>query len=212
VDADILAAGHPELIFELDGQCVTQPKHWQETTNWNGAQAWAVGQAVALREMTWQLANEKPPTENQINRRASLIWLHASAAISNQQFTVNTSRTNASYYEQWADLVARQSAEINWSNWMTHRYLSALANASEAFRESSISQPLQARRAERLVLALDRLTLALPDAKAAEQLRAPLKKLFADVQSLPDFAPATFADHLAEFQKALPADSADSRR
>ena len=56
VDADILKAGHPELIFELDGQSVAEPKHWRETTNWNGAQAWLVGQAVALREMSWQLS------------------------------------------------------------------------------------------------------------------------------------------------------------
>ena len=70
VDADILAAGHPELIFELDGQCVTQPKHWQETTNWHGAQAWYIGQAVAMRELTWQLSRDKTPGETLINRWA----------------------------------------------------------------------------------------------------------------------------------------------
>src|SRR5665213_4200704 len=55
VDADILKAGHPELMFELDGQSVAEPKHWSAEKNGNGAQAWLVGQAVALREMSWQL-------------------------------------------------------------------------------------------------------------------------------------------------------------
>ena len=74
VDADILKAGHPELIFELDGQNVAEPKHWRAEKNGNGAQAWLVGQAVALREMSWQLANEKSPTESEINRWAGVFW------------------------------------------------------------------------------------------------------------------------------------------
>ncbi|CAN5174755.1 hypothetical protein BH20VER2_BH20VER2_00030 [soil metagenome] len=30
VDSDIIAAGHPELLFELDGQSTAQPKHWRD--------------------------------------------------------------------------------------------------------------------------------------------------------------------------------------
>ena len=39
VDADILKAGHPELIFELDGKSVAEPKHWSAEKNGNGAQS-----------------------------------------------------------------------------------------------------------------------------------------------------------------------------
>ena len=30
LDSDIVAAGHPELLFELDGQSAAQPKHWRD--------------------------------------------------------------------------------------------------------------------------------------------------------------------------------------
>src|SRR6185437_13041129 len=58
VDADLLQAGHPELIFELDGQLVSQPRHWREKSGWSGPQTWLVGQAVALREMSWYVARQ----------------------------------------------------------------------------------------------------------------------------------------------------------
>lgn len=210
VDADILAAGHPELIFELDGQAVTQPKHWQETTNWNGVQAWLVGQAVALREMSWQLTRREASNEKMLARKDALQWLIKNISEVDSNLSVIYPGSYLSGGEEkeiqdWSDQRARIAANLTWSGAVTHKLLFKLSGSSEQFRDSSIPQPLHARRAERLVLALDRLTLALPDAKAAESLRAPLKKLFADVQSLPDFAPATFADHLAEFQKALPA-------
>ena len=48
VSQSLLTAGHPALIFELDSQCVSEPKHWQEATNWNGAQAWLVGAPTVL--------------------------------------------------------------------------------------------------------------------------------------------------------------------
>ena len=74
VSSNLLAAGHPELIFELDGQGVSQPKHWTEAADWNGAQAWLVGQAVALREMSWQLS--KTPNDQKLREKWSgLFWL-----------------------------------------------------------------------------------------------------------------------------------------
>jgi len=203
VDADILAAGHPELIFELDGQCVTQPKHWQEGTNWNGGAAWYYGQLVALREMSWQLSKEKSPTENQINRWKSLIWLMNSTN-EKKELEIPSTLVDVGSVQQATDGAVKYFHDL-WREKNNRPILSSLANTSSSFRDSLIPQPLHGRRAERLVLALDRLTLALPDAKAAEALRPHLKKLFADVQSLPDFNPAAFADHLAEFQKALPA-------
>ena len=210
VDADLLAAGHPELIFELDGQCVTQPKHWQETTNWNGAQAWLVGQAVALREMSWQLANATEPNQSQNYRWRGLAELLASGSRANASFqkAPSLNHSDDKTFQRWCDQLALSAASSPWSQSTTLSLLKQIVGDSWNDLNSSdkdVPALAHARRAERLVLALDRLTLALPDAKAAESLRAPLKKLFADVQSLPDFAPATFADHLAEFQKALPA-------
>ncbi|MDB6039794.1 MAG: hypothetical protein JWM99_3635, partial [Verrucomicrobiales bacterium] len=59
LDGQILAAGHPELIFELDGQAASQPRHWREKLD--HGQLWLEGQAVALREMSWQLTDSKQP-------------------------------------------------------------------------------------------------------------------------------------------------------
>jgi len=206
VDADLLAAGHPELLFELDGQSVSEPKHWREITNWSGAHAWYVGQAVALREMSWQLAKEKSPTENQINHWAALIWM-ITAGETNVVDKFSPRVENLDRAQKAWDQFARQiaAAKVGGEGLEVGRYINRLAATDIAFRDASIPQPLQARRAERLVLALDRLTLALPKSEQTEALDAELKKLFADAQSLPDFQPASFADHLVEFQKALPA-------
>ena len=43
---------HPSLLFELDGQTQSEPKHWREAAGHDGVQTWFVGQAVALREMS----------------------------------------------------------------------------------------------------------------------------------------------------------------
>ena len=160
--------------------------------------------------MTWQLSRDKSPTENQIDRWAGLMWTIETAQAAtflkpSTNYYYSLTEKHLTYLQKTADLAAVTTATADYPKETTLAVLRNLAGCSPDFNKKNIPNTVHARRAERLVLALDRLTLALPDAKAAEPLRAPLKKLFADVQSLPDFAPATFADHLAEFQKALPA-------
>ena len=213
VDADILKAGHPELIFELDGQSVAEPKHWTAKKNGNSAQAWFVGQAVALREMSWQLANEKSPTEDLINRWAGLFWVSKAALKSiSDRVGDNALPTAPAKAVKAAELVqseldrgAQRYAAMNWTDDMTRKMLLAAANTSESFRDSSISQNLQARRAERLVLALDRLVAALPELKNNEPVQASLNQLFKLAQSVPDFDPQPFAAALEKFTAAIAA-------
>jgi hypothetical protein len=54
LEPELRAAGHPELIFEMDGQTAAMPRHWTETNRLRGAQAWFVGDAVARRERVAQ--------------------------------------------------------------------------------------------------------------------------------------------------------------
>ena len=210
VDADILKAGHPELIFELDGQSVAEPKHWSAEKNGNGAQAWLVGQAVALREMSWQLANEKSPTENEINRWRGLVWLMERAGKVNPalpappDITFRPNAENFQLVQKWGDELALAAAKISWTEKLSQETLSALANTSADFG-AGISQPVSARRAERLVLALDRLVTALPELKNSEPAQSALNQLFKLAQSLPDFDPKQFAAALDKFSAALPA-------
>ncbi|MCS6803667.1 MAG: multiheme c-type cytochrome [Acidobacteriota bacterium] len=61
VDHEMIAAGHPDLTFELDTDIAIMPAHWLETEDkgpWFGVRQWAVGQAVALREGMKRLARQ----------------------------------------------------------------------------------------------------------------------------------------------------------
>ena len=213
VDADILKAGHPELIFELDGQSVAEPKHWSAEKNGNGAQAWLVGQAVALREMSWQLAQEKSPMESEINRWAGSVWAAKVAArgisglVNDRALPIAPKEAvqAAGVIRGELDRSAQSYAAMSWTDDITRKMLQAAANTSAAFRDTAISQNLQARRAERLVLALDRLVAALPELKNNAPVQSSLNQLFKLAQSIPDFDPKQFADALEKFSAALAA-------
>jgi cytochrome c554/c'-like protein len=60
VDHELIAAGHPDLYFELDSFMAVMPAHWKEVDKdpWFGVRAMAVGQAVQLREQLKRVARE----------------------------------------------------------------------------------------------------------------------------------------------------------
>lgn len=63
IDAAVVAAGHPELPFELADFSSREWIHWRDKQPWDMARMWAVGQAVALREAAHALndrANAAP--------------------------------------------------------------------------------------------------------------------------------------------------------
>ncbi|HEY5346483.1 MAG TPA: multiheme c-type cytochrome [Verrucomicrobiae bacterium] len=207
VDADILKAGHPELIFELDGQSVAEPKHWSADKNGNGAQAWLVGQAVALREMSWQLAKETSPTENQENRWLALVWVlkQIDGADASLPADVRDSMGTHASNQKWADQLAHAAANIEWTSALSRKCLNQLLDKNHLGfgGDTDFSNEYQARRAERLVLALDRLVAALPELKNNEPVQASLNQLFKLAQSIPDFDPKQFADALEKFSAAV---------
>ena len=206
VSPPLLKAGHPELIFELDGQSVAEPKHWSAEKNGSGAQAWLVGQAVALREMSWQFREDKSgiladavklSDTNLVQRCRALSWvLHKAKADNSGQpgFPEDFFST-----EQWADKLARNEADILWTEPMTRECLTRLAVLAPEFQNEKRPTSIHARRAERLVLALDRLLAA----ENNHQADAELNQLFKLAQSLPDFNPKTFAAALEKFSAAV---------
>jgi prefoldin subunit 5 len=198
----LLAAGHPELIFELDGQAVSQPKHWREKGDWHGPQAWLVGQAVALREMSAQINREKTPGEKLLAPWAGTLWLLQKLDGLDSALPALKSVANATQAHPAADALARRTAELEWSHELTRQALQRLARTHTEFADRKVTQLTHARRAERLVLALDRLTAPL-DKIALAKLEPDLKELFALAQSLPDFAPDKFAKSLEAFAKKL---------
>jgi hypothetical protein len=59
VDHEMIAAGHPDLTFELGLFTFVMPPHWkmpEQGNAWRQVQAWGVGQAVQLRESLSRLA------------------------------------------------------------------------------------------------------------------------------------------------------------
>jgi hypothetical protein len=74
VDHEMIAAGHPDLYFELDSFSAVMPRHWKspreseagkpvEDAAWVGVLEWSAGQAVQLRtameRLTWRAKNER---------------------------------------------------------------------------------------------------------------------------------------------------------
>jgi hypothetical protein len=74
VDHEMIAAGHPDLYFELDSFSAVMPRHWKvpresepgkpvEDVAWVGVREWSAGQAVQLRaameRLTWRAKSER---------------------------------------------------------------------------------------------------------------------------------------------------------
>jgi len=74
VDHEMIAAGHPDLYFELDSFSAVEPRHWKspreaapgrpvEDGAWNGVRDWSTGQAVQLRasleRLAWRAKGER---------------------------------------------------------------------------------------------------------------------------------------------------------
>jgi hypothetical protein len=206
VDQNLLNAGHPELIFELDGQAVSEPKHWRESPSWSGPQAWLVGQAVALRESSWHLSRERAPAESAVARWQALLWLVRTSAGENPDWPswgplkTDPSAANLGMVQKAADELAKRAAQ-SWPSGLNAKLLNKLSGSHAEFTAGGASTGTTARRAELVVLAIERLSLdAIP---ASPQREAGLKRLFGDVQALPDFNAARFSKHLEEFHKTL---------
>src|SRR6266545_2416943 len=67
VDHELIAAGHPDLVFELDTFTSILPPHWRLSQDEGGGKAWVIGQAVALRESLKRLARRT-------QQRAATAW------------------------------------------------------------------------------------------------------------------------------------------
>ena len=74
VDHEMIAAGHPDLYFELDSFSAVMPRHWKvpgesapgkpvDDAAWAGVRDWATGQAVQLsasmERLTWRAKGER---------------------------------------------------------------------------------------------------------------------------------------------------------
>ncbi|MBV9656593.1 MAG: hypothetical protein JO295_00655 [Verrucomicrobia bacterium] len=221
LDADILAAGHKTLYFELDSQTDAEPPHWIEKGgDWFGPQAWLVGQAVALREISWALTQAPNNGANETLLRGdmfALAWLLDKAGPATPVGSVgllpssdnnNSSNVDAGAMQTHADDLARSAARMAWDADNTRRCLSALAETRNDFSSSSETGEVLRSRARRLALALERMVAALRTRSGDETTWKPatdeLTKLFDVIGTDPEFAIDKFSSQLDRFQKAIP--------
>ena len=81
IDHEMLAAGHPDLYFELDSFSAVMPRHWKtpresapgiaaENDAWPGVREWATGQAVQLHasmeRLAWRAKNKNWPEYSEL--------------------------------------------------------------------------------------------------------------------------------------------------
>src|SRR5882672_290054 len=81
VDHEMIAAGHPDLYFELDSFSAVMPRHWKtpresapgvsgENDAWAGVREWGTGQAVQLRasmeRVAWRAKGKNWPEYSEL--------------------------------------------------------------------------------------------------------------------------------------------------
>jgi hypothetical protein len=199
VDPDILKAGHPELVFELDSQSVNEPKHWKDDEPAIGPRSWLIGQAVALREIAWAASNTKGEEGNRaLAQMSALTWLLDKAGLGENVSSIS------SYpgIQAHADGIAQNAAKWNPTD---EQLISILQTLASLNTEGELILPKMPRdayfyRAMRLTLALERLSAA---AKISPKIDKELNALRADVQRHYDFDVAAFAEHLRAFRQKL---------
>jgi cytochrome c554/c'-like protein len=209
---ELLKAGHPDLFFELDGQSVAEPKHWRDEEPWSGLREWLTGQAVALREMSWALANDPQNDAFSIARWNGLAWLCATATSAGSipspvsLPSSNPGPPDFTRRQNESDTLARRASVFNWSEGSARAMLTTLASVDAEFVEKGTPNNLLAQRAKRLVLALDRLANALNQNRGTPlKIDPELDQLFQDVKTLDAFDASGFAGHLQNFRTALQA-------
>ena len=63
VDHELISAGHPDLVFEVEALSDRMPRHWQgDSQDWEGARLWLIGQALTLKETLDQLQRRYDPS------------------------------------------------------------------------------------------------------------------------------------------------------
>ena len=207
VDNDLLKAGHPALVFELDSQSINQPKHWRDDDEWNGLRAWLTGQGVALREAAWRRRTDANPAPDMQETSVALAWLLAKVTFVEPALPKIFEPTSSDLEptQKQADDLARRAAGWNPSADSTMLILRSLAATDSEFTSTkSISALALSYRAHRLVLALDCLSTALNQNRPTPlKIDKELKILRDDVRTSENFAPVRFAEHLRAFRSKL---------
>jgi len=163
-----------------------------------------------LREMSWALSKNETPDVEAIAKWKGLTWVLATASAHQTSLPVIDSpaeTTNHAFFasmQEQADSLARRAAESRLSDDFAKQLLRALAATDSEFVASKEIPPhLLFRRAQRLVLALDRLSNAVTHQISGAAKNPALGQLFQDIRSRADFQVPQFAQHLRSFRATI---------
>ena len=207
VDNDLLKAGHPTLVFELDSQSINEPKHWRDDDPSIGPRAWLTGQAVALREAAWRSRTDSDPAADMQETSIALAWLLAKATAVEPALPKISEPASSDLepVQKQADDLARRAPSWNPNIDSIMSILRALVATDSEFvvtKETSVQTLWY--RAHRVVLALDRLSGPLKQNRGAPlKIDSELNALRDDVRLRENFAPPQFSEHVRKFGAAL---------
>jgi hypothetical protein len=114
----------------------------------------------------------------------------------------------------WSNQLAQTVSTAGWSTARSQEVLAALAGTSDSFRDTGVSQADQAERAQRLVLALDRLLKATHPLAPYNPMKPPpqpapvtgdaeMGALFHAAEDPKNFDAKGFADLLHKFAEVV---------
>ena len=190
VDHEMIAAGHPDLVFDLEAFSAAMPRHWRPVTDadpFASVRAFTVGQLVHLRGSLERLS-----------RRVSGSWPEYGEL---DCVACHHSLTRAE--ESWRQSLGYENrrpgnAALNVARWVTARHVLAAVDAKAAAelaevmatleREASRPRPaenqlttLTTRARTILDAAIARAVSSTPDAAAATRM---LRAIAADVEDI----------------------------
>ncbi|HEX7862746.1 MAG TPA: multiheme c-type cytochrome [Verrucomicrobiae bacterium] len=207
IEPNLLAAGHPELIFELDGQTSSMPRHWQETEP-TRVKAWLTGQATALREVTHQVAKQKEAgtiSPRTFQQWQSLLWIVSRAQPEHKIAAVGTNALESAdrlkELHKLANELALQTSLATFTPADQLAPLRQLTATAPDFAAAPNGDPIAITRAERLVIALQRLSISTEPKRPIPE--AELQTAFDLIQSRPDFNPEKFRAFLTTLDSRL---------
>jgi hypothetical protein len=207
IDNDLLKAGHPTLVFELDSQSTNEPKHWRDDDPSIGPRAWLTGQAVALREAAWRSRTDSGSAIDMQETSIALAWLLAKATAVEPALPKISEPASSDLepVQKQADDQARRAPSWNPNIDSIMSILRTLvATDSEFVVTKETSAQTLWYRARRVVLALDRLSAALKQNRGAPlKIDSELNALREDVRLRENFAPPQFSEHVRKFGAAL---------
>ncbi len=163
LDPEIVANGHVPLTFEFDDYDTRETAHWKDKGEWLGPRRWLVGQAVALREVSWMLSKTTPNpratagVKDMQERFDALNWLVRKTSAGSSLGGSDYGSTQTA-----SDRVARAAAAETWTKESTKQLFRTLAGSRSDFGKAK-SPSIAAKRGYYLAIGLRRLYIALRD-------------------------------------------------